>query len=157
FIAYVLAATWALVLFHLRREMEENYLVKHSAQAPSQKVGVARILASRRVVGAPFLLATAAVGLGVGVGAFATFALVPRMSRGFVFGAGRAQVNRIGFSDDVTLGRYGTLSSDGAAVALRATVPRIAALPTADARDRAASALYWRGTVYDSYDSGHWT
>ena len=29
FVAYVLAATWALVLFHLRREMEENYLVKH--------------------------------------------------------------------------------------------------------------------------------
>jgi transglutaminase-like putative cysteine protease len=157
FVAYVLAATWALVLFHLRREMEENYLVKHSAQAPSQKVGVARILASRRVVGAPFLLATGAVALAVAVGAFATFALVPRMSQGFVFGAGRAQVNRIGFSDDVTLGRYGTLSSDGAAVALRATLPRIAALPTIEARDRAASALYWRGTVYDSYDNGHWT
>ena len=61
FVAYVFAATWALVLFHLRREMEENYLVKHSAQAPSQKVGVARILASRRVVGAPFLAATGVV------------------------------------------------------------------------------------------------
>jgi transglutaminase-like putative cysteine protease len=157
FVAYVLAATWALVLFHLRREMEENYLVKHSAQAPSQKVGVARILASRRVVGAPFLLATGAVAVGVAAGAFATFALVPRMGQGFVLGAGRASTNRIGFSDDVTLGHYGTLSSTNAAVTLRATVPRIAALPTADARDRAASALYWRGTVYDSYESGHWT
>jgi transglutaminase-like putative cysteine protease len=157
FLAYVLAATWALVLFHLRREMEENYLVKHSAQAPSQKVGVARILASRRVVGAPFLVATGAVAVGVAAGAFATFALVPRMGQGFVFGAARAQANRIGFSDDVTLGRYGTLSSEGAAVAMRATVPRLAALPTAEARDRAAAALYWRGTVYDSYDRGHWT
>ncbi|HVU51903.1 MAG TPA: transglutaminaseTgpA domain-containing protein [Polyangia bacterium] len=157
FCAYVLAATWALVLFHLRREMEENYLVKHSAQAPSQKVGVARILASRRVVGAPFLLAMAGVALGVAAGAFATFALVPRMGQGLVFGAARASANRIGFSDDVTLGHYGTLSSDGAAVTMRATVPRLAALPTADARDRAASALYWRGTVYDSYEGGHWT
>jgi transglutaminase-like putative cysteine protease len=157
FVAYVLAATWALVLFHLRREMEENYLVKHSAQAPSQKVGVARILASRRVVGVPFLLATAGVALGVAAGAFATFALVPRMGQGLVFGAGRASANRIGFSDDVTLGHYGTLSAEGAAVAMRATVPRVAALPTAEARDRAAGALYWRGTVYDSYDGGHWT
>src|SRR5204863_307594 len=32
FVAYVVLATWALVLFHLRREMEENYLVKHSSQ-----------------------------------------------------------------------------------------------------------------------------
>ena len=37
---YVVLAVWALILFHLRREMEENYLVKHSAPAPSQKVGV---------------------------------------------------------------------------------------------------------------------
>jgi transglutaminase-like putative cysteine protease len=157
FVGYVMAATWALVLFHLRREMEENYLVKHSAQAPSQKVGVARILASRRVVGAPFLLATGAVAVGVAAGAFATFALVPRMGQGFVFGASRGAANRVGFSDDVTLGHYGRLSADGAAVAMRATVPRIAALPTPTARDRAASALYWRGTVYDSYDGGHWT
>jgi transglutaminase-like putative cysteine protease len=157
FVAYVLSATWALVLFHLRREMEENYLVKHSAQAPSQKVGVARILASRRVVGAPFLLATAGVALCVAAGAFATFALVPRMGQGLVFGAGRASANRIGFSDDVTLGHYGTLSAEAAAVTMRATVPSVAALPTADARDRAASALYWRGTVYDSYEGGHWT
>jgi transglutaminase-like putative cysteine protease len=157
FVAYVLAATWSLVLFHLRREMEENYLVKHSAQAPSQKVGVARILASRRVVGAPFLLATGAVALGVASGAFATFALVPRMGQGFVFGTSRGAANRIGFSDDVTLGHYGTLSGDGAAVAMRATVPHVAALPTPGERDRAASALYWRGTVYDSYEGGHWT
>jgi hypothetical protein len=157
FVAYVLAATWALVLFHLRREMEENYLVKHSAQAPSQKVGVARILASRRVVGPPFLAATAVVALGVATGALATFALVPRMGGGFVFGASRSSVNLVGFSDDVSLGRYGTLSAEGAAVSMRVTVPRVAALPSRDARERAASALYWRGTVYDSYEGGHWT
>ena len=51
FAAYAVLATWALVLVHLRREMEENYLVKHSASARSEKVGVARILGSRRVVG----------------------------------------------------------------------------------------------------------
>jgi transglutaminase-like putative cysteine protease len=157
FVAYVVLATWALVLFHLRREMEENYLVKHSARAASQKVGVARILNSRRVVGAPFFAATGAVALGVAAGAVATFALVPRVGAGFVFGAPRAAANLIGFSDDVTLGHYGTLSSDNQAVALRATVPQLSALPSATARERAVDGLYWRGTIYDSYDRGHWT
>ena len=157
FVAYVVLATWALVLFHLRREMEENYLVKHSAQAPSQKVGVARILNSRRVVGASFFVAMGGVAVAVAAGALATFALVPRVGAGFVLGAPRAGANLIGFSDDVSLGQYGTLSSDNAAVALRATVPRVAALPTEAARERATSALYWRGTVYDTYERGHWT
>ena len=104
FMAYVLAVTWALVLFHLRREMEENYLIKHSAQAPSQKVGVARILASRRVVGASFFVATEAVVACVRIaGAFSTFALVPRIGPSFVFGAAHSSANLIGFSDDVTL------------------------------------------------------
>jgi transglutaminase-like putative cysteine protease len=157
FLAYVLAATWALVLFHLRREMEENYLVKHSAQAPSQKVGVARILASRRVVGGSFFAATGAVAACVALGAFATFAFVPRLGAGSVLGAARASANAVGFSDDVTLGRHGTLSTENGSVALRATIPRLAALPTQDARDRAASELYFRGTVYDAYAGGHWT
>ncbi|HVZ70729.1 MAG TPA: transglutaminaseTgpA domain-containing protein, partial [Polyangia bacterium] len=156
FVAYVLLATWALLLFHLRREMEENYLVKHSAQAPSQKVGVARILNSRRIVGGPFFAATAAVALGVVAGAIATFVLVPRVGAGLVLG-GRRAPNVVGFSDDVSLGQYGTLAAGSGAVALRATVPRIAALPTETAREDAAERLYWRGTVYDSYDGGHWT
>jgi len=157
FVAYVVLATWALVLFHLRREMEENYLVKHSTQAPSQKVGVSRILNSRRVVGASFFVAMGGVAAAVAAGALATFAFVPRVGAGFVFGAPRAGANLIGFSDDVSLGQYGTLSADNAAVALRATVPRVAALATEAARERATSALYWRGTVYDTYERGHWT
>jgi transglutaminase-like putative cysteine protease len=157
FVLYVVLATWALVLFHLRREMEENYLVKHSTQAVSQKVGVARILNSRRVVGAPFFAATGLVGLAVAAGAVATFALVPRVGAGFVFGASRSADSLVGFSDDVSLGHHGTLSTDNRVVALRASVPRIAALPSTSDRDRAVDGLYWRGTVYDSYAGGHWT
>jgi transglutaminase-like putative cysteine protease len=157
FIAYVVVATWALVLFHLRREMEENYLVKHSSQAPSQKVGVARILNSRRVVGRAFFIATGGVALAVAAGAAATFALVPRVGAGFVFGAARGASAVVGFSDDVSLGRHGTLANTATAVALRARLPDLAALPSDAARARAVEGLYWRGTVYDRYDSGHWT
>lgn len=157
FALYVVLATWTLILFHLRREMEENYLVKHSAQAPSQKVGVTRILNSRRVVGASFFAATGALAIGVFAGSVATFALIPRVGAGFVLGAARPTENLIGFSDDVVLGHYGVLSSDNQVVALRATVPRVARIADDDVREAELERLYWRGTVYDRYDRGHWT
>jgi len=160
FAVYVVLATWTLILFHLRREMEENYLVKHSAQAPSQKVGVARILNSRRVVGGAFFAATGVVALGVFAGAAVTFAVIPRVGTGFVFGAARPTENLIGFSDDVTLGHYGVLSSRNQAVALRAVVPHVTAAAASHgetARDHFIEHLYWRGTVYDRYERGHWT
>ncbi len=155
FALYVVLATWTLILFHLRREMEENYLIKHSSQAPSQKVGVNRILNSRRVVGGSFLASTGVVALAVFGGSVATFAFVPRIGAGFVLGSPRTTRNMVGFSDEVALGQYGILSTDNQVVALRATIPAIAALP-GDRRDREIERLYWRGTVYDSYDRGHW-
>jgi hypothetical protein len=155
FAVYVVLATWALILFHLRREMEENYLVRHSAQAPSQKVGIGRILGSRRVVGRAFFAATFAVAAAVFVGALAVFAFVPRLGAGFVLGA-RTQANVIGLSDEVALGRYGTAGGARRTVVLRATLPRLSALPNDAARRDAAERLYFRGAVYDAYDRGRW-
>ena len=64
FLAYVVFATWTLTLFHLRREMEENYLLKHSDDG-AERVEVERILNSRRIVGWSFLGATSIVSIGV--------------------------------------------------------------------------------------------
>src|SRR5450432_2187303 len=155
FAVYVVLATWALILFHLRREMEEHYLVRHSAQAPSQKVGIGRILGSRRVVGRAFFATTFVVAAAVFVGALAVFAFVPRLGAGFVLGA-RAQPNLIGLGDEVALGRFGTAGAARHAVVLRATLPRLRALTTDDARRDAAERLYFRGAVYDAYDRGRW-
>ena len=46
FLGFVIVATWALTLFHLRREMEDNLLVKHAADRASERVEVRRILDS---------------------------------------------------------------------------------------------------------------
>ena len=155
FAVYVVLATWALILFHLRREMEENYLVRHSAQAPSQKVGIGRILGSRRVVGRAFFAATFLVAAAVFIGALGVFAFVPRLGAGFVLGA-RAQPNLIGLADEVALGRYGTAAAARHAVVLRATLPRLRALAKETAKQDAAERLYFRGAVYDTYDRGRW-
>ncbi len=156
FTAYVVLTTWTLILLHLRREMEENYLVKHSGHAPSHKVGVARILNSRRVVGGPFLAATAAVALAICLGAVITFALVPRVGTGFTMGGARARKGLIGFSDEVTLGTAGFLSADNQTVALRAVLPRLNRLTSDRDREMDLDHFYWRGTVYDTYRQGRW-
>ena len=155
FAVYVVLATWALILFHLRREMEENYLVRHSAQAPSQKVGIGRILGSRRVVGGAFFAATFVVAAGVFIGAVTVFACVPRLGAGFVLG-GRAPSTVVGLTDEVTIGRYGTAATAHRDVVLRAVIPRISDLGRTEAQRAEAEQLYFRGAVYDTYDGGRW-
>jgi transglutaminase-like putative cysteine protease len=156
FVAYVILTTWSLILLHLRREMEENYLVKHASHATSHKVGVARILSSRRVIGGPFLAAMAGVALVVVFGATVTFALVPRVGTGFAFGGQRSRRALIGFSDEVTLGTSGFLSEDNDTVALRAVLPSLAAMKNDRAREATLDSMYWRGTVYETYHQGRW-
>jgi protein-glutamine gamma-glutamyltransferase len=154
FAVYVVVAVWALILFHLRREMEENYLIKHSAQAPSQKVGVGRILGSRRVVGGTFFAATAAMAAVVLVGAVAVFMLVPRVGAGFAVGMTRLSGSATGFADEIAIGRYGTRIAHRHEVVLRATLPYLQARAT-DAHVR-ADELYFRGAAYDGYEGGRW-
>lgn len=156
FFLYVLLATWTLILFHLRREIEENYLVRHTGDAEGARVTVTRVLNSRRVVGTPFFLATGLAALLVFAGAGLVFATMPRVGLGFILGGVRRQTGVAGFSDEVKLGMHGVLSMDNQTVVLRAQVPRIAAVPNDDARDNEIASLYWRGTVYDTYENGEW-
>jgi hypothetical protein len=153
---FVLLATWTLVLFHLRREIEENYIVRHASEQHAEQVTATRVLNSRRVVGLHFFAATGAIALLVLLGAMVVFAMVPRVGLGFILGGVRRPVGVAGFTDEVKLGMQGTISTDNQTVVLRARVPAITAIANEAAREASISALYWRGTVYDSYDKGQW-
>ncbi|MCG5051889.1 MAG: DUF3488 and transglutaminase-like domain-containing protein [Myxococcales bacterium] len=156
FAVYVVALIWALILFHLRREIEDNYLVKHEAASAAQRVTAARVLDSRRVVGRAFFWATGVAALGVLAGATVVFALAPRIGIGFLSGGLRRQGSIVGFSDQVELGHHGVLSTDNQTVVLRVGMPRIAALASDEQRDTQIGGMYWRGTVYDTYQNGQW-
>jgi transglutaminase-like putative cysteine protease len=151
FATYVVLATWTLILFHLRHEIEDNYLVKHLPESATEKVTAARVLNSRRVVGRSFFVATGLVSLVVLAGAALVFALVPRIGIGFLSGTVRRRMSFVGFSDEVRLGQHGVLSQDNDTVVLRVQVPRVASISDEEARDRSIGRLYWRGTVYDRY------
>jgi transglutaminase-like putative cysteine protease len=145
FLAYVVFATWTLTLFHLRREMEENYLLKHSDGAQSERVEVERILNSRRIVGGAFLAGTSLVSLGIFLSATLVFFLIPRFGFGFFVAHGRRGAATIGFSDRVDLGEYG-LVKDNPQVVMRVELP--AGPPSAP--------LHLRGVSFDRYQHGHW-
>jgi transglutaminase-like putative cysteine protease len=153
---YVLLATWTLVLFHLRREIEENYIVRHASESKAEQVTATRVLNSRRVVGPAFFATTGAVALLVLLGSSLVFAMVSRVGLGFILGGVRRPVGIAGFTDEVKLGMHGVISTDNQTVVLRSQIPNITAMTDDNARDRVISSLYWRGTVYDTYDKGQW-
>ena len=76
FLVFVISSTWAIALFHLRREMEDNLLIKHAADRASQPVEIARILASRRIVNARFFVGTGLLSLGIFVASAVVFLAV---------------------------------------------------------------------------------
>jgi transglutaminase-like putative cysteine protease len=146
FLAYVVFATWTLTLFHLRREMEENYLLKHSDGAQSERVEVERILNSRRVVGGAFLAGTSLVSLAIFLSASVTFFLIPRIGFGVFLSHQRRGMSTVGFSDRVDLGEYG-LIKDNPQVVMRVELPG----------GRLPGPLRLRGVSFDRYVHGHWS
>lgn len=144
FLVYIVLLTWNLVFVHLRREMEENYLLKHSEAQRSERVEVERILNSRRVVGGSFLGGTSLLSLGVFLSATVFFALAPRIGLGFFLGIARPGALLAGFSERITLGQHGVIK-DNPQVVLRVEL-----------KERPTAPLRFRGAVFDRYQAGSW-
>ncbi len=148
FLGFVITSTWSLTLFQLRREMEDSFLLKHADDQPSERVQVRRILESRRIVGGRFLLGTAALSLGVFLGAAALFLALPRVGFG-ILGSRRSGLSMAGFSDGVRLGGHGVIKRDPTVV-MRVEMPP-------QWGDRSATAIHWRGVSFETYSMGIWT
>ena len=147
FLGYSVAATWALTLFHLRREMEDNLLVKHAADRASERVEVRRILDSKRIVGGRFFAGTGALSLGVFLISAIVFLALPRVGFGF-FMKNRSSLSLAGFADSVHLGGHGVIKNDDTIV-MRVEI-------ASDLGSRAAPAIHWRGVAFDHYANGTW-
>jgi protein-glutamine gamma-glutamyltransferase len=148
FLGFVISTTWAVTLFHLRREMEDNLLVKHAADRASERVEVRRILDSRRIVGGTFFAGTGALSFGVFVGAAVVFLALPRVGFGF-FLKSRGGLTLAGFSDGVKLGGHGVIKHNPT------VVMRVEIDPRHGSRD--APEIHWRGVAFDRYRDGQWS
>ena len=148
FLGFVISSMWALTLFHLRREMEDNFLLKHSDDSSSERVQVARILNSRRIVGRRFFLGTSLVSITIFISAALLFLTIPRIGFGLFFSKSRTGVTLSGFSDGVRLGGHGVIKNDSTIV-MRVKVDE-------KYEGRRAPYIHWRGVAFDEYRGGQW-
>ncbi|HUS29239.1 MAG TPA: DUF3488 and transglutaminase-like domain-containing protein, partial [Kofleriaceae bacterium] len=148
FLGFVITATWAITLFHLRREMEDNLLVKHAADRASERVEVRRILDSKRIVGTRFFVGTGFLSFGVFIIASIVFLAIPRVGFGFFLKGHKGQTFS-GFNDGVKLGGHGVIKNDST------VVMRVEIDAQYGGRDKPE--VHWRGVAFDHYSKGQWT
>ena len=148
FVGFLIVAPGALVLSHLRREVEGNYR-QGARDRTGLPVDVPRILRSRRVVGRGFLATTCLLSVPIFFFTAALFVVFPRVGLSLLLLNHRSGDRMIGFSDKVDLGEVGAMR-DVPALALRFDVedlpePRPPKLT-----------LRLRGTAFDRYEGRHW-
>ncbi len=148
FVGFLIIAPGALVLSHLRREVEGNYR-QGARDRTGLPVDVPRILRSRRVIGKPFLLFTCLLSVPIFFFTALTFVLFPRVGLSLLLLNHHRPERMIGFSDRVDLGGVGKLRTDPS-IAMRVHYPDLP--PTPPPR----LALYLRGTAFDHYDGRTW-
>jgi transglutaminase-like putative cysteine protease len=148
FLGVLVVAPGALVLSHLRREVEGNYR-QGARDRTGLPVDVPRILRSRRVVGRSFLAVTCLLSIPIFVFTAALFVLFPRVGLSLLL-MNRTHAGRmIGFSGKVDLGEVGVLRSDPT-LALRVDIAGLKDPPPPRVT------LHLRGTALDSYDGRSW-
>ena len=150
FAGVLIVAPGALVLSHLRREVEGNYR-QGARDRTGLPVDVPRILRSRRVVGRSFILVTCLLSIPIFVFTAVLFVAFPRV------GLSLLQLNQgkssryIGFNDQIELSGTGTLKDDPTP-ALRVIVPNLPDPPPP------WLGMHLRGRSFDTYDGhGGWT
>src|SRR5688572_12410602 len=148
-VGFLVIAPGALVLSHLRREVEGNYR-QGARDRTGLPVDVPRILRSRRVISGRFLAATCCLSIPIFVFTALLFVLFPRVGLSLLLINHARSERMVGFSDRVDLGKVGRLRSDPT-IALRLYPTDLG--PTPPTR----IPLYLRGTAFDTYDGTTWT
>ncbi len=149
FLGILVVAPGALVLSHLRREVEGNYR-QGARDRTGLPVDVPRILRSRRVVGRTFLGVTCLLSIPIVIFTALLFILFPRVGLSLLLLNRSHQGRYVGFSGRVDLGEVGVLRSDPT-LALRIEMPNMGDKPP----ERIP--LHLRGTALDAYDGRTWT
>jgi len=147
-LGFLIFTPGALVLSHLRREVEGNYR-QGARDRTGMPVDVPRILRSRRVIGKGFLLFTCSLAVPVFLMSALLFTLFPRVGFAWLSLPTIEPSRVVGFSDRVNLGGVGTIRTDPTLV-MR--------VKPSDQEETPAIRrnLYLRGAVFDTYQNGSW-
>ncbi|GAB4197220.1 MAG: hypothetical protein OHK0013_05160 [Sandaracinaceae bacterium] len=167
FLGFVIVVPWMLALTHLRAEIESHHRAQaievreaESSHTPDDEritlppglsdARLARVLSSRRLVGAPFLAGTAVLSVPLFAMTALLFVLFPRVGLGFLAFGSDPGTSVAGFGDQVELGQVGRIRDDPTVV-LRVTPPALGDRPPRRLE------LHLRGTSFDHYDGRRWS
>lgn len=150
FVGFVIATPWAMTLGHLRREIEGNYLADARAGRAGVPIDVARILRSRRVVGAGLLVGSSVLAVPIFMLTAVIFVLFPRIGLGILTVRSRSDTVMAGFGNSVDLTGHGTIRSDQTIV-LRVQPPDMPEVPPT------IRVFRLRGTTFDTYNGRSWS
>lgn len=143
FLAYLFAAIWALLIFHLRNEEEEVRSAGRSGESPVDPVGASGPVTAR------FFWTTNGIAVGAFCITLAIFFVIPRIGAGF-FQKGRGEpIRTSGFSEEVNLGVIGAVKLDPTVI-MRVEFPD-QRVPFAE-----MSRVYFRGAAFDKYNGRAW-
>ncbi len=132
FLGFLVVAPGALVLSHLRREVEGNYR-QGARDRTGLPVDVPRILRSRRVIGRSFLVFTCLLSVPIFLFTLVLFVAFPRVGLSLLMLSHPKTERMGGFTEHVDLGGVGRLRSDPTIV-MRVEVPGLAQRSPAAAR-----------------------
>jgi transglutaminase-like putative cysteine protease len=149
FLGFLVVAPGALVLSHLRREVEGNYR-QGARDRTGLPVDVPRILRSRRVIGRSFLVFTCLLSVPIFLFTLVLFVAFPRVGLSLLMLSHPRTERMVGFTEHVDLGGVGRLRSDPTIV-MRVEVPDLPKEPPP------RLALYLRGAAFDSYQGKSWS
>lgn len=149
FAGVLLVAPAALVLSHLRREVEGNYR-QGARDRTGLPVDVPRILRSRRVVGRTFLATMCLLSIPIFLFTLALFVFFPRVGLSLLLLNRNQPTKSIGFSPRIDLGNVGSMQEDRSLV-LRVKLPNMTETPPEHV------VLHLRGTALDHYDGRVWS
>lgn len=142
FAAYLFAAIWTLLLYHLQHEAEEMRLAEGADVRPADPSRQPATITSR------FFWSTN----GIAVGAFGLtlliFIVTPRIGAGFFEKNRKDLIRMSGFSEKVDLGMVGSVKLDNTVV-MRVELP--------EHKGPLAERVYFRGASYDAYDGRSWS
>ncbi len=133
FALFVLAGTFSLALFHLKREVARD-----GSTIPAWMIPFDR----------RYMAVLASISVGIFLTSIAIFFGFPRIGLGYFAPDSRSGVNVSGFSDDVELGTHGTIRNNPEVV-IRVEFP--------DGRPADVSHFHWRALTFDHYDGSGWS
>lgn len=149
FLGFLVVAPGALVLSHLRREVEGNYR-QGARDRTGLPVDVPRILRSRRVVGRGFLASTCLISVPIFMFTALLFVLFPRVGLSLLLLNHPHPGRMVGFTDHVKIDEVGMIRSNPQ-MALRFEMSDTPSPPPA------RMILRLRGTAFDASDGVNWT